>query len=221
MTNSSSSMALLRSFSTSNRVNARSYIAGLNTLKSSPSSFARYMAVSASLRRSSESWVRASPKEMPMLASTYRSRASIVNGLRWIVEGFDEHGELIPPEASQGILRAQAAPEALGHDREKEVSHVVTEGVVHYLEAIQVHEQHGDPSVPPDGAPQGLPEAVHEELAVGEICQGIVECLVMQALLQGLALGKVVENPLPVEGFARFVLYQHRLLTHPHHRSVF
>src|SRR5215217_4963830 len=42
----------------------------------------------------------------------------------------------------------------------------------------------------------------------------------MQALLQGLALGKVVENPLPVEGFARFVPYQPRLLTHPHHRVV-
>src|SRR5215212_2054666 len=42
----------------------------------------------------------------------------------------------------------------------------------------------------------------------------------MQALLQALALGKVVEDPLPVEGFARFVPYQHRLLTHPHHRVV-
>src|ERR671921_289270 len=42
----------------------------------------------------------------------------------------------------------------------------------------------------------------------------------MQALLQDLALGKVVEDPLPVEGFPRFVPYQHRLLTHPHHRVV-
>src|SRR5215210_6102430 len=74
--------------------------------------------------------------------------------------------------------------------------------------------------VPPHGAPQGLPEAVHEELAVGEVGEVVVECLVMQALLQGLALGKIVEDPLPVEGFARFVPYQHRLLTHPHHRAV-
>src|ERR671921_768071 len=42
----------------------------------------------------------------------------------------------------------------------------------------------------------------------------------MQALLQGLALGKVVEDPLPVEWFARLVPYHHRLLTHPHHRVV-
>src|SRR5215212_9305608 len=42
----------------------------------------------------------------------------------------------------------------------------------------------------------------------------------MQALLQDLALGKVVENPLPVEGFARFVPYQYRLLTYPYHRAV-
>ena len=93
----------------------------------------------------------------------------------------------------------------------------MTKGVVYDLEAIEIHEQHGYPFVPPPGAPQGLPEAVHEELAVREVGQGIVECLVMQALLQGLALGKVVEDPLPVKGFARFVPYQHRLLTHPHH----
>ena len=43
----------------------------------------------------------------------------------------------------------------------------MTKGVVYDLEAIQVHEQHGDPFVLPPGAPQGLPEAVHEELAVG------------------------------------------------------
>src|SRR5215208_2063490 len=42
----------------------------------------------------------------------------------------------------------------------------------------------------------------------------------MQALLQSLALCKVVEDPLPVEGFARFVPYQHRLLTDPHHRPI-
>src|SRR5215212_751784 len=158
MTNSSCSMALLRSFSTSNRVNARSYIAGLNTLKSPPSSLTRYMAVSASLRRSSGSWVRASPKEMPMLAITYRSRPSMMNGLRsssvilsatrTACAGSSTASISMtnssPPEASQGILRAQAAPQALGYDRKEEVSHLVTEGVVYYLEAIQVHEQHGD-----------------------------------------------------------------------------
>src|SRR5215218_1083627 len=74
--------------------------------------------------------------------------------------------------------------------------------------------------VPPHGAPQGLPEAHHEEPAIGQVSERIVQCLVMQALLQVLALGKVVEDPLPVEWFARFVPYQHRLLTHPHHRVV-
>src|SRR5919112_4115529 len=43
---------------------------------------------------------------------------------------------------------------------------------------------------------------------------------ILEAFLQGLALGKIVEAPLPVEGFARFVPYQHRLLTDPHHRAV-
>src|SRR5215218_415426 len=53
------------------------------------------------------------------------------------------------------------------------------------------------------------------------VSERIVECLVMQALLQGLALGKIVEDPLPVEGIARFVPYQQSLLTHPHHRPAF
>src|SRR5215213_4767875 len=129
------------------------------------------MAVSASLRRASGSWVRASPREMPMLPATYSSRPSMMNGLRRIVEGFDEHGELIPPETSKGIFGAQAAPEALGHDREKEVSHLVTQGVVYDLEAIQIHEQHRNPIMLPPGAPQGLSEAVHEEPAIGQVGQ--------------------------------------------------
>src|SRR5919112_1885400 len=43
---------------------------------------------------------------------------------------------------------------------------------------------------------------------------------ILEAFLQGLAFGKVVKAPLPVEGFARFVPYQHRLLTDPHHRPI-
>ena len=92
-----------------------------------------------------------------MLAITYRSRPSMMNGLRsssvilsatrTACVGSSTASMSTTnsaPEASQGILRAQAAPEALGYDRKEEVSHLVTEGVVYDLEVVQVHEQHGD-----------------------------------------------------------------------------
>src|SRR5215208_3349298 len=44
--------------------------------------------------------------------------------------------------------------------------------------------------------------------------------MVMQSLLQSVVRGTGVGDPLPVEGFARFVPYQHCLLTDPHHRPI-
>src|SRR5215218_884899 len=134
----------------------------------------------------------------------------------------DEHDELVAPEAGQGILRAQAVLEALGDEREEQVPRLVSQRVVYNLELIEVREQHRHlPVLLTPGALEGLPQAVHEELAVGEVGQVVVEGPMLEALLQGLALGKVVEDPLPVEGFARFVGEENRLLTNPYYRPVF
>jgi hypothetical protein len=79
----------------------------------------------------------------------------------------DKHDQLIAAEAGQGILRAQTTPKALGHTDQQYVAYLVAQGVVYYLEGIQVQEEHGNlasPSAP--GAFECVPETVHEELTI-------------------------------------------------------
>ena len=75
----------------------------------------------------------------------------------------------------------------------------MAQGVVYDLELVQVHEQHGNPVPLPPGALQGVPEAVHNELAVGEVGQGIVESLVYEAFLGLPALGYIPPNRLVLD----------------------
>src|SRR5215208_180908 len=234
MTNSSCSMALLRSFSTSNRVNARSYIAELNTLKSPPSSLTRYMAVSASLRRPSASWVRAPPKEMPMLAITYSSRPSMINGLRSSSVILSATCTACAGSSTASISMTNSSP-----PKRARVSSGRKQRLRRWATSVRRRSPTSCPresftTVKPSRSMnstairlcrllvrlKACPRRSMKSWRLGEVSETIVECLVMQALFQSLTLGKIVEDPLPVEGFARFVPYQHRLLTHPHHRAV-
>src|SRR5215208_6287264 len=82
----------------------------------------------------------------------------------------DEHDELVTSEAGQAILRAQAALEALGDEREEQVPCLVAQRVVYDLELVEVREQYRHlPVLLTTGALEGPPQAVHEELAVGEV----------------------------------------------------
>jgi hypothetical protein len=54
------------------------------------------------------------------------------------------------------------------------------EGVVYDLEVVQVHEQQRNLALPaPFGAPQGLPESIHEEAPVGQVSEQVVKRLVL------------------------------------------
>src|SRR5215210_122441 len=139
-----------------------------------------------------------------------------------LLDVLDEHDELVTSEAGQTILRAQAALEALGDEREEHVPRLVAHRVAYDLELVEVREQYRHlPVLLTPGALEGPPQAVHEELAVGEVGKVIVEGPMLEPLFQGLALGEVVEDPLPVEWFARLVREEHRLLPDPYHRPVF
>src|SRR5215210_4232143 len=138
------------------------------------------------------------------------------------IDVLDEHDELVAPEAGQAILRAQAALEALGDELEGRVPRLVAQRVVYHLELIEVREQYSHlPVLLTPGALEGPSQAVHEELTVGEVGQVVMEGPMLEPLFQGLALGKVVEDPLPVEAFARFVGEENSLLTDPYYRPVF
>src|ERR687897_1888433 len=133
----------------------------------------------------------------------------------------DEYHELVASEAGQAILRTQAALEPLGDEGEEHIPGLVAQRVVYYLELVQVHEEYRHLPAPlAPRAIEGLSEAVHEELAVREVGQVVVQSPMLEPLLQGLAFGEVVEDTLQVARFARFVPQDDRLLTNPHHRPV-
>src|SRR5215216_7035452 len=85
-----------------------------------------------------------------------------------VVDVLDEHHEFVAPEAGQAILRAQAALEALGDEREEQIPRLVAQRVVYDLELIEVREQYRHlPVLLTPGAFECPPQTVHEELAVG------------------------------------------------------
>jgi len=97
-------------------------------------------------------------------------------GLHLVVVGdaVEEHRELVPADARHGVAGSEPAREPLGHPHEQAVARLEPEAVVHGLEPVDVHHQHGD--APPGrlGAHlQGLAQAVEEDAAVGEAGEGV------------------------------------------------
>src|SRR5918994_3630591 len=66
--------------------------------------------------------------------------------------------------------------------------------VVDDLEFVQVHEQHRDLAAPPIGTSKGAFEAIHEQRPVRQPCKRIMERLMAELLLQGLAFGYVARG---------------------------
>jgi hypothetical protein len=70
----------------------------------------------------------------------------------------------------------------------------VAETVVYELEVIQVEEEHCYGLLAVLRTGEGVFETVHEQEPVRQIGQGIVQGLMSQLLLQGLALGDVLHR---------------------------
>jgi hypothetical protein len=60
-----------------------------------------------------------------------------------------QDGELVPPEAGDGVAGAYAPQKATPHSLEEHVSGGVAHGVVQGLEVVEVEEQHGEGVAPP------------------------------------------------------------------------
>ena len=77
---------------------------------------------------------------------------------------------------------------------QEHVAEVVAEAVVHLLETVEVHHHQGQRLAVPVCAQERLLETVVQQRAVGKIGQSIVEGLVLERGLLGLALGDVLDH---------------------------
>jgi hypothetical protein len=83
--------------------------------------------------------------------------------------------ELVAPEAGHGVGRPHDPLEAAGHLDEQVVADGMAEGIVQHLEAVEVEEQHRHRPRPAPGPGQCLAQLVHEQAAVGQPRQRIVQ----------------------------------------------
>ena len=103
----------------------------------------------------------------------------------------------ITAKSSPPILATVSPPrtqsiDAMRHDLQQLVAHVVSQAVVDHLEIIEINEQQGELAVGPAGKDDALGEPVLGQIAVGQPGQGVVGGLVGQLFLILLALGDVV-----------------------------
>jgi hypothetical protein len=105
-----------------------------------------------------------------------------------------QHDELVAAQAGHGVGVAHHLLQPAGHGLQQRIAHRVAQAVVDVLEAVQVHEEHGQVAVAPLGARQGLAAAVHQQGAVGQAGQRVVIGQLVDAPGLGLLLGDVRED---------------------------
>jgi hypothetical protein len=92
----------------------------------------------------------------------------------------EQDGELVPAEPGDGIGFPQRPGEPLADLDEELIAMVVAEGVVDVLEPVQVQEQQCRWAELTVGGPDGLADAVGEQLPVGQPGERVVQGLADQ-----------------------------------------
>lgn len=106
----------------------------------------------------------------------------------------EEHRELVPGQARDGVRRAQARLEPPRHLREHAVSGSLPEAVVHGLEVVEVQAEEGQGPALAPGPGQGMGQPIAQKRPVGEPGQGVVEGQVADSILEALALVHVAQG---------------------------
>ena len=114
-----------------------------------------------------------------------------VGGLLNVVDVLEQEGELVAAEARGGVARAHARCKPLRDLGEHLVAGRVPEAVVDRLEVVEVEEHDRDAAVLAAIARDRVAHALREQCAVGEPGDRVVEGLVRELLLEGLALAHV------------------------------
>ncbi len=96
----------------------------------------------------------------------------------------DEHDELVTTETGDRVAFAQRAQQSSGHRLEQLVARLVAEGVVHLLEAVEIHEQRRGLGAVAPGAGQHLLDPVEDERAVRQAGERVVQRLMADSFEQ-------------------------------------
>ena len=111
-----------------------------------------------------------------------------VGGLLDAVDVLEQQRELVAAEARRGVGRADARGQALRHLDEHLVAGGVPQAVVDRLEVVEVEEDHGHALALAARAGDRMADALGEQGAVRQAGHRVVEGLVGELLLEGLAL---------------------------------
>jgi hypothetical protein len=116
-----------------------------------------------------------------------------LDGVQLALGVADEDRELVAAEARGGVDRTHAVLQAPPDLPEHLVAGGVPEAVIDVLEVVHVQEQdrHGQAVAP--AADERMFDAVAEERPVGQAGERVVEGLVLELRLEGLALGDVAD----------------------------
>jgi hypothetical protein len=120
----------------------------------------------------------------------------------WMLEALQQHDELIASQPGHRVCIANAGLKPLGHFLQNGIACLVTQGVIDVLESVQVQEEDGAPLTPAFAAEDGPIEAILQQGAVGQLCEGVVEGQELDLILMALALGDVahVHRDAPIQG---------------------
>ena len=136
-------------------------------------------------------WIDLLAVDVVLQLESAQNPSGDVGGLRRVRNPVEQDGELVAAEAGNRVRRAHGALEALRHLPQDRVAGRVAEAVVDGLEIVQIDEHDADRPAAADRAHDGLLDAVCEQRSVGEACDGVVEGLVRELILERLALADV------------------------------
>ena len=109
-----------------------------------------------------------------------------------VLHPFHQHGELVAAQPRHRVARAARALQPARDLDEQLIAGTVTERIVHHLEPVEVEEEDREPAAAAALRPlQRHPQPLHEQGAVGQPGERVVERRVPQLLLRAQALGHV------------------------------
>ena len=91
-----------------------------------------------------------------------------------IVKTLEDHHKLIASHSGHGVLISHRARKPLGQRLKEQVTGIVSQGVIHFLEPVEIDENNRDLGFSSLGGLRKLVKPVHQEHSVWQICQRVI-----------------------------------------------